>query len=138
MESLQLLFDFSTFSGVCAHLVPASWLYICAHSLEMKLFLVHNVNTLIILTKHPATQEITEIWKVSSNFVCYTLQIPRRITSFPHSPSLCNDVCLKNSISGAGGVLVLRSVMLQQDGYLLSRGFKPNLQSQTCTPPAKR
>lgn len=37
-------------------------------------FLEHNVNSLIILTKHPATQEITENWKISGNFVWYSAE----------------------------------------------------------------
>lgn len=123
MESFfffQLLFDFSTFSRVCAHLVPASWLCICAHSLEMKLFLEHNVNSLIILTEHPATQEITENWKISGNFVWYSTE--EKIISPLSFPLQWR--WLKNSLPGAGRVLVIRT--LQSDGYLPSWSCKPS------------
>lgn len=63
---MQLIFDFSTFSGVSTRWVAASWLYICANSSDRKLLLEHKVDALIVLTNCSATWEIIENGEISS------------------------------------------------------------------------
>lgn len=63
------------------------------------------------------------------------LQISCRNKNTVPLPSTMTEI---NSFPGASGVLVLGSMMLQQDGYLLSRRFKPSFPSQIHTPPVKR
>lgn len=70
------------------------------------------MNSLIILTKRPATQEITENWKISGNFIRYHF-----------FPPLCRDV---------GGLWGL-SANASAGWYLLSRRCKPRTHSQIHT-----
>lgn len=70
----QLLFEFPAFSRFSAPCLPAG--YTSVHIIWTGNFLEHNANTLIILTKHSATQSIIENWKISSNFLFDTLLSP--------------------------------------------------------------